>query len=165
MQRVAADVGVRPPSLYKRVRDRGHLIHLLVNDIASELAERLDTVARGDDPSTDLRALADALRAFAHEQPAAYGLLFAPLPAALRVDPELNERAAAAVLRTASALAGPEHGLEAARTVVAWANGFVSMELTGAFRLGGSPDAAFRYGIDRLARALALRPEEALEPA
>ena len=35
-----------------------------------------------------------------------------------------------------------------------WAHGFVSMELAGAFRLGGDVDAAFDFGIDRLTDAL-----------
>jgi hypothetical protein len=42
---------------------------------------------------------------------------------------------------------GPEP-LEAGRTIVAWAHGFVSMELAGAFRLGGDLDAAYATGID-----------------
>jgi hypothetical protein len=43
--------------------------------------------------------------------------------------------------------------------VVAWAHGFVSMELAGAFRLGGDVDDAFAFGVDRLASALAIRRE------
>jgi hypothetical protein len=39
--------------------------------------------------------------------------------------------------------------------VTAFAHGFVSMELTGAFRLGGDVDDAFRYGVDGLLEALA----------
>lgn len=39
--------------------------------------------------------------------------------------------------------------------IVAWAHGFVSMELAGAFRLGGDVDDAFTFGIERLAVALA----------
>jgi hypothetical protein len=38
---------------------------------------------------------------------------------------------------------------------VAWAQGFVSMELAGAFRLGGDIDAAWHFGIVRLIDALA----------
>jgi hypothetical protein len=55
---------------------------------------------------------------------------------------------------SAAALAGPEHSLEAARTIVAWAHGFVSMELAGAFRLGGDVDRAYAFGVERLAAAL-----------
>jgi hypothetical protein len=63
----------------------------------------------------------------------------------------------APVLRVAAELAGPEHALEAARTVTAWANGFISMELAGAFNLGGDVDRAFEFGISCLTGALAAR--------
>ena len=154
MQRVAAAVGVRAPSLYKRVRGRPDLIRLIGNDIARELAETLDAAAATGDPSADLRALANAFRRFARTRPRSYSLLFAQLPEDSRADPELIVRASAALLRTASELAGPDYALEAARTVVAWATGFISMELRGAFRLGGDVDRAFVYGIDRLTRSI-----------
>lgn len=155
MQRVAAAVGVRAPSLYKRVRGRADLVRLIANDIARELADTLDAAATSGDPRADLPGLANAFRQFARAHPQAYSLLFARLPEESRADPELNVRASEALLRTASALAGPEYALEAARTVVAWATGFISMELGGAFRLGGDVDRAFAYGIDRLTRSIA----------
>jgi hypothetical protein len=49
-------------------------------------------------------------------------------------------------------LVGPDRALEAARTLVAWSHGFVSMELAGAFRLGGDVDAAFGFGADAVLR-------------
>ncbi len=155
MQRVADVVGVRAPSLYKRVGGRAELVRLVADDIVSELASRLDAVVTGD-PGTDIRALARAFRSFAHDQPEAYGLVFARLPGGGSIDPEVNRRASEAVLRTAASLAGRENALDAARTVVAWAHGFVSMELAGAFRLGGDVDEAFEFGIDRLASAIAV---------
>ena len=82
--------------------------------------------------------------------------MFGNLPEDASADPELIARASGAVLRTAAALAGSENELEAARTVVAWANGFVSMELSGAFRLGGDVDRSFAYGIDRLTRSISM---------
>ena len=154
MQRVAAAVGVRAPSLYKRVRGRADLIRLIANDIVRKLTETMDAAATSGDPRADLRGLAKAFRGFARENPNAYGLIFGRLPDDERADPELNARAIEALLRTASAIAGPDHALEAARTVVAWANGFVSMELSGAFRLGGDVDRAFDYGLDRLTRSI-----------
>jgi hypothetical protein len=40
--------------------------------------------------------------------------------------------------------------LEGARTFAAWAHGFVSMELAGAFRLGGDLDAAYAFAIESI---------------
>ena len=45
-------------------------------------------------------------------------------------------------------LAGERDALPNARTIVSWAHGFVSMELAGAFRLGGDLDAAYATGIE-----------------
>jgi len=47
--------------------------------------------------------------------------------------------------------------LEAARSTVAWARGFIEMELTGAFRLGGDVEAAYQYGIERITDAVETR--------
>jgi hypothetical protein len=52
---------------------------------------------------------------------------------------------------------GDADALMAARMLVAWAQGFVSMELAGAFRLGGDVDAAFDYGLERLTASLSPR--------
>src|SRR5262245_41630553 len=154
MQAVAAAVGVRAPSLYKRVRGRGELIRLIANDAATELAARLEDAATAGDPRLDLPAMARTHRAFARAHPQAYALLFAPLPEAWRVDADLNARVSATVVRRAAALAGDRNALPAARTLVAWTHGFVSMELAAAFRLGGDVDAAFDYGIDRITAAI-----------
>ncbi|MGH2446339.1 MAG: TetR/AcrR family transcriptional regulator [Candidatus Limnocylindria bacterium] len=155
MHRVALAVGVRAPSLYKRVRSRAALVQLIVDDVVDELGATLDAAAGSGDPRRDLRALADAFRTFAHEHPEGYRLIFAGPSDAARADPDRLERASAAVLRTAAALSGPYRALEAARTVTAWAHGFISMELAGAFQLGGDVDDAYRFGIERLGDALA----------
>jgi AcrR family transcriptional regulator len=158
MQRVAATVGVRAPSLYKRVRNRGELVRLVMQDAARELGDVLSAAATTGDPRRDLAALARAVRAFAHAHPGAYGLLFAPMPDAWRPEPAALDAAIDPLLRTTAALAGPDEALEAARTVVAWAHGFLVMELAGAFRLGGDVDRAYAYGIKRLTEALVREP-------
>jgi hypothetical protein len=94
--------------------------------------------------------MARAVRSFAREHPRGYALLFAPLPEDWRVDSSINARISAMILRAAGAMTGPDEAMHAARTVVAWLNGFVTMEGAGAFRLGGSIDEAFEYGIDRI---------------
>ena len=154
MARVADAVGVRAPSLYKHVRDRGDLIRLIGNAAVAELGARLSDAAASDDARQNLRAMAHAHRAFAHQYPETYRMMWSRLPEHWRVDPELNARASEPVLRATAALVGEAESLEAARTFVAWAQGFVSMELAGAFRLGGDVDAAFEYGVRHLTAAL-----------
>lgn len=160
MQRVASLVGVRAPSLYKRVRDRGALVRLIAGDIERELGEVLGRAATTGDPQRDLRAVATAFRGYARRHPAAYGLLFARLPDDWRLEPDPTKATFVSLFRTIRELVGPAHQLEAARTVVAWAHGFVSMELAGAFRLGGDVDLAFAYGIDRITAAIQDPPGE-----
>jgi AcrR family transcriptional regulator len=154
MQAVADRVGVRAPSLYKRVRSRDDLIGLITSAAVEDLGEQLRVVATTGDARADLAALATAFRAFAHARPAAYHLIFAPVPGVGRPDQDALARAIAPVLRVAGDLAGREHELEAARTISAWAYGFVAMELAGAFNLGGDVDRAYAFGVARLADAL-----------
>ncbi len=158
LQRVAESVGVRAPSLYKRVDGRAELIRLIANDAALDLTARLNAAAHTGDPTTDIRALAETYRSFALANPRAYALLFSATPAGGGVDPGINAAASEALLRSVQPLAGGEHALEAARLLVAWAHGFVSMELNGAFRLGGAVDDAFAYGVERLTAAIAATP-------
>lgn len=157
MQRVAGAVGVRAPSLYKRVESRGELVRLVVDDVSRELSETVAGAAGSGEPARDLRAAALAFRRFGLAHPRAYALVFGPLPEEVR--PGLDTLAAAneTILAIAAALAGPERALQGARTLVAWAHGFVSMELAGAFRLGGDIDEAFDFGVEHLALALAER--------
>jgi AcrR family transcriptional regulator len=154
MQRVAAAVGVRAPSLYKRVTGRPELIRLIAADVADELSRTLDSAAVGRDPKRDLRAMVIAFRAFALANPEAYALLFRRLPEAERTEIDLASPGFEALFRTVEAVAGHDRRLEAARTMVAWANGFVGMELAGAFRMGGDVDRAFAFGAARIVEAI-----------
>ena len=153
MRDVADAVGVRAPSLYKRVRDRSDLFRLILEDVADELTEALDAVATAADPAANLRAMTAAYRRFAHANPVAYALMYAPQT--LPGDTERSERSSATLLRVVEELAGPQQALLAARMLVAWANGFITMELAGAFRLGGDVDEAWTYGLNRLLTAAA----------
>ncbi len=159
MQAVAEQVGVRAPSLYKRVRSRDDLIRLIATTTAHELGDQLDTIVNRRTGRPDARAqlieLAHAVRAFAHTRPGEYRLVFAPTAEATRPEPDALTRAVAPLLRVTTQLAGPDDALDAARTLTAWATGFIGMELAGAFRLGGDVDRAYEFGIDRIAAALA----------
>lgn len=153
MQAVAQRVGVRAPSLYKRVPSRDRLIQLVAETTITELAGRLDAAVGPVE-------LADTLRAIGHERPAAFQLIMTPGPGVPAVGEEYVRAASAAILRVAGDLAGEDHALEAARTFTAWASGFISMELNGGFNLGGDLQTAWNYGVDRIVQAITA-PSEA----
>jgi len=152
MRDVADAVGVRTPSLYKRVRSRSDLLRLILEDVIDELTAATDAAASSGDPTTDLRALVAAYRGFAHANPVAYTLMYAPR--AVSGATARSERSSATLLRLVTELAGPRHTLPAARTIVSWANGFITMELAGAFRLGGDIEQAWDFGLDRVLNAI-----------
>lgn len=153
MQAVASRVGVRPPSLYKRVRDRDALLTAVAEAAIDELGSRLHTAgadaADADTARSDLTHLAEVYRAFAHEHPESFRLMFtASAPV------EALHRTSEPVLRASAALVGEADALDAARLFTAWATGFLQMELSGAFRLGGDVGQAFDYGLRRLLAGL-----------
>lgn len=142
MQAVAQEVGVKAPSLYKRVRDRETLLGLVGGAAADDLTGRLDA-------ASGIEELLLVFRRFAHERPEAFRLLFTTT-----VDADKLAATSAPVLRATTAAVGADHALDAARLLTAWATGFVTMELAGAFRLGGDLDDAYDYGIAHLVNSL-----------
>jgi AcrR family transcriptional regulator len=154
MQAVAHRVGVRAPSLYKRFPSRGALIAAIATTALNDLRDLLAPLAVNADARDGARRIATAFRRFAHQNPRAYEVLFMNLPADHRPQPELFAEAAAPLIQVVERLVGSERALDAARLVTAYAHGFVSMELTGAFRLGGDVNAAFGYGLDALVDSL-----------
>ncbi len=150
MSRVAERVGVRGPSLYKHVKDRAALVRAVADAVTDDLAAALATAVSTGDPRRDLVATAHAYRHFVHANPNGYGLLFAHLAPELQPDPARLADLAQPLIAAMTELVGDDRALSAARTMVAWAHGFVSMELAGAFRLGGNLDAAYAEGIEVL---------------
>jgi AcrR family transcriptional regulator len=147
MAAVASRVGVRAPSLYKRVRDRNTLIRLVEEATLAELGARLDGVH-------DAAELANRYRALGHARPAAFQLVMAPGAGIPPVDEQYRQAATESILRICAELAGEEHALDAARTLTAWCAGFISMELNGSFQLGGDVDRAWEFGVERIVAAI-----------
>jgi AcrR family transcriptional regulator len=146
MRSVAEVVGVKGPSLYKRLPDRAALLRAVADSVVEDLARTMSRAVETADARADLRAAAIAYRTFVHDNPDGYRLLFTDLADA---SPEASSLAALGtpVVDAMTRLVGSANALEGARTFVAWAHGFVSMELAGAFRLGGDLDAAYAFGV------------------
>jgi AcrR family transcriptional regulator len=147
MAAVGDRVGVRGPSLYKHVPNRAALIRAIAEAVTEDLARALRLAVAGDDPRADLRRATRAYRVFVRANPNGYGLLFGHLAPELQPDPASVAETGRPLVEAMARLVGPEQALPAARTVAAWAHGFVSMELAGAFRLGGDLDVAYEAGI------------------
>ena len=150
MRRVAERVGIRGPSLYKHVRDRSALIRAIAEGVTADLAATLSAADATGDPRADLTAVAHAYRTFVRANPNGYGLLFANLAPELQPDAAHLAQLALPLIEAMGTLVGSEDALSAARTMVSWAHGFVSMELAGALRLGGDLDVAYADGIESI---------------
>lgn len=148
MQAVAQRVGVRAPSLYKRVESRDRLIQLVAESSLAAVADRLNAASNAAE-------LLNTYRSYSHERPAAFQLAMMPGPHTPVADQRYWVAAGEAILRVSGELAGSEQALVAARTLTAWGVGFIGMELNGAFKLGGDVEQAWEFGLARIIESLA----------
>jgi len=93
-------------------------------------------------------------RTFVHENPIGYGSLFHPDGRLTEDDTAILASLGRPLVEVMSGLVGPAAALGAARTLVAWAHGFTSLELVGGFRLGGDLDRAYEDGIELILAGL-----------
>jgi AcrR family transcriptional regulator len=135
MRRIADRLGIRAPSLYKHLPDKQALEAALISAGFTEMAEAFEG---GQD---DLTALAAAYRAFARAHPHLYRLMTDRPLARDRLEPGVEDRAAAPIV---AAVGGDE---DTARAVWAFAHGMTILELNGRFPPGADLDAAWRTGI------------------
>ena len=116
----------------------------------ADLGTTLQAAMATHDPAADLRALTVAYRAFVRANPNGYALLIAPATPDRAADPTVVAELGRPIVEAVARLIGDDGpaSLAGARTIVAWAHGFVSMELAGLFRMGGDVDAAYAEGIE-----------------
>ena len=156
MQAVAAAVGVRGPSLYKRFSDRASLLRAVEDHLFAELGSILASAAVHGGEINSLREMAFPtvhLQKVIQAATRSCSSRFAYSAAA-----SIRFEAARPVLETLQSLLGESaSALIAARTITAFCHGFVSMELSGAFRLGGDVEAAFAEGITLVLAGLAAK--------
>ena len=136
LARLAARVGVRPPSLYAHVAGLEDLRRRLGARGARELAAAVATAAAGRARLDALRAVAETYRGYALAHPGVY--------AAMQRAPDESSSEAAGAARDlvaviVAALAGyslaGEGAIHAVRIVRAALHGFVSLEHEGGFRM------------------------------
>jgi AcrR family transcriptional regulator len=160
MNDVAASVGIRAPSLYGRFKDRASLLGAVELQVCAELTVLLGKAVIANDSKGSLMAQAQAVRRFATRNPNSYSLLFDVR--SMPTEEGASGRAAALVplMPSLAALVGEGKAFAAARVLVPFLNGFISMELAKAFRLGGGLDAAFEKGVSTILQGLAQWTED-----
>ena len=152
---VAADLGVRPPSLYNHVDGLGGLRRDLALRGVGELGERLRDAAVGRAGADALGAVAAAYRDYARARPGLYqALQRAPDPG----DAELAAAAARLLHPVLAVLAG--YGCEgaaaihAARTLRSALHGFVELERLGGFGIDLDIDESYRWMVASLSAGM-----------
>jgi AcrR family transcriptional regulator len=155
LSRVAEELGVRTPSLYKHIPGLPALQRELALLGLHLLRERLMEAVAGRSADEAVYALTAAYRAFAHQHP---GLYAASLRAPARDDAELqtaSQRVVELLLRVLEAygLEGDE-ALHAVRALRSAAHGFVSLEAAGGFGLSLDLDESYHRLIGMLVEGL-----------
>lgn len=160
MKDVAAAVGIRAPSLYGRFADRAQILARVEIEYWRQLEGELARTGKVGSPVEALVGQARAYRTFAKAHPEGYALMFDPQAARSAEGTKARAQALAPTLPGFKGLVGcgddadDEHALLAARVLTPFLHGFVSMELVGAFRLGGGLDQAFEHGVTTILEGL-----------
>lgn len=147
LAKVAATAGVATPSLYKHVGSLAALRRHIALVVLDELTTASAAATVGRSGPDALRALAHAWRAYALAHPGRYAATqIAPDPEAPE-DAEHRDAAARAVAIVGAVLRGfglPDDGtVDAVRAVRSGVHGFVTLELSGGFRLPEDLDRSF----------------------
>jgi AcrR family transcriptional regulator len=155
MRRLGEAVGIRAPSLYRHFPDKAAVEAALMNTAFEELGAALEAGFARDGES--LATLGGVYREFARSQPHLYRLLTTgPLPRE-RLQPGVESRAAAPLIRVTRGDA------DLARSIWAFAHGMVILELDDRFPHGADLDAAWAAGLAAFAGFIPAGPRDESE--
>lgn len=154
LAKVAAEAGVATPSLYKHVGSLAALRREVAVLAVRDLTEAVVRASLGRSGPVAVRALAGAMRDFAHAHPGRYAAVQVAADPADPADADLAAAGAEVVGVMAAVLRGfdlPEdRAVDAVRAVRAGVHGFVTLELGGGFRLPQDLDRSFAVLVDML---------------
>ena len=154
LARVAAELGVRSPSLYNHVDG----VDGLLRDVAllgiDQLAEACRTAVMGRSGPEAIRALASAYRDFATAHPGVY-----PLTQVARPEDEELAAASSRVVEPAVAVLASfgltgDDLIHAARSLRSTLHGFVLLRSSNGFGLDVDPDESFLWMVELLIAGL-----------
>jgi AcrR family transcriptional regulator len=155
LARLASELGVATPSLYKHVDGLDDLVARVATLATARLADAIGAAVQGRSGADALTALARAYRGFAAEHPGLYPLTQrAPDPGSTEHAAEA-QRTVAVVTAALSGYRLPEDRLvDGIRLARAAMHGFVDLELHGGFKMPNSIDRSFDVLIAAIDAAL-----------
>jgi AcrR family transcriptional regulator len=155
LARLAAQLGVKSPSLYAHVDGLPDLRRRIAARGARELTARLQAAALGRSGLEALAAVADAYRRYAREHPGTYA---ATQHTPNLADPEAGAAAAAVLSVVLAVLRGygldNDAAIHATRVVRSALHGFVSLESDAGFGIDLDLDLSFSLLVSVLDRGL-----------
>ena len=158
LARLAADLGVRPPSLYKHVDSLDAIRRALAVKGVVEANRRIQQATIGKARDEAMFALAHAYWQFARDRP---GLYAASLRAARPGEKDVAAAGEALLGTVLSVLSGygvkGDDALHATRGLRAIIHGFVSLDAAGGFRLKLNLNESFDRLLAAFAKDLAAR--------
>lgn len=159
LSRLAAQLGIKPPSLHKHIDSLDSLRRELALRGLREANQRMTRGAVGRSGEDALLGIGRAYREFAGEHP---GLYAASLRMPQKADPEWAKAGEEAVATAVAVMAGfglrGADALHATRAVRAIIHGFVSLEAAGGFGLPLSMEESLDRLVRTFARGLAAGP-------
>ena len=146
MRRLASELGIQAPSLYKHVRDKAEIEAALQERALIQLTDALGAAG------PDITGLGRAYRAWALAHPGLYAISAQRPLHRDRLTPGVEAAAAAPLMAAVSG------NLDRARALWGLAHGLVSLELAARFPPGADVDAAWAAGVDAFVRRRAAAP-------
>lgn len=142
MRRVAAQLGIQAPALYRHFPDKRELELIIIEQGLWESGDRnLEAVAGADDP---LAALLHAHRGWALEHRHVYQLSYGGKLDRSRIDPEAERHSGEAV----RIVTGDRP--EVSRAIWAFAHGMIDLEIHARFPPDSDIDAIWDTGVEAL---------------
>ena len=144
LARVAAELGVRPPSLYNHVASRDDLLTEVAVAAIGELADELALATAGRARRDAVEGLALAYRDYAHRHPGRYAAgLRAPAPGEQALGVAAGRLLAVVEAALTGFALGEERRVHVVRALRSALHGFVALEAAGGFALPTDRDASF----------------------
>jgi AcrR family transcriptional regulator len=155
LSRIAAELGVRPPSLYNHVESHAALLRAVAIDSYEEFGDAIRDAAVGKAREDGIRSIAVAYRAYATEHPGRYA---ATVVAPATDDQEAQDASMTALVPILAVLAGwgieGDEAIHLVRVIRSALHGFVSLELGGGFGIPLFVDESFDLLVDSVVAAI-----------